>query len=612
MKIFKYLVLVLFTTLSSCNILDVEPKDFLSPEQYYNTEKELNTALTGVYSTFIKSGTFLNNLGRVGLDADEVYNYRDQNSVANYLTAPNDEKILNFWRDYYAGITRANMLLKNIDNAVGVSKERRDVIKGETLFLRGFFYFMLVQNFGDVPLILKPIETSGVDDIQVPRTPAIQVYEQIIRDMEQASELVEDITKIGNGGRANKSAVYGMLARVCLYMAGKPVNAGRPMYEAAKKWAQKVMDNPVHQLNNSYEDVFVKLATDKYDIGESLFEIEFFGNGLGIYANLGGFVGYHNGIMNNNTTNTETNVGQAFAYLQTTAYVYNTFGNGDQRRDWAIAPFTYTGGTDNEVYYAQGAYLFNRFIGKFRRASETLRPKHASRTPQNYPVLRFADVLLMFAEAENELNGPTQDAIEVVNRVRRRGYGKFLNGAGAVSESIKQINITNGGSGYTTAPTVTITGGDGTGATATAVIASGKVSAINITNAGRKFKTVPVITITGGGGTGATATAVLTQITDVDLTPAQTADEVSFREMLYTERTRELAFENMRKADLVRWGIFLTKMKQSLADANSAVAYSSITNAKAYFGNASERDVLWPIPGSEIGVNAKLTQNPGY
>ncbi len=528
MKALKYLTLILLLTLGSCNMLDVKPKDFLSPEQYYNTEDELRTALTGVYSTFVKGGTFLNNMGRMGLDADEVYNYREQNSVADYLTSPNDTKVLSFWREYYGGIDRANMLLKNIDNATFVAKEKRDVIKGEALFLRGFFYFQLVQNFGDVPLILSPIETSDAEVIQVPRKPAKEVYEQIITDMTLAAELVEDITTIGNGGRANKSAVYGMLARICLYMAGNPLNEGRPMYEEARNWAKKVMDIPVHKLNASYKDVFVKLATDHYDIGESIFEIEFFGNGSGIYADLGGFVGGVNGIQNNNITNTETNVGQAYAYLQTTAYAYKAFEEGDLRRDWAISPFTYKSGTDEEVNYASGAYLFNRFIGKFRRSSETLRPKHASRSPQNYPILRFSDILLMFAEAENAINsGPTYEAYEAINQVRRRGFGYD------------------------------------------------------------QFDEDAACDLSG-------------------------LDYAGFFKQIQLERTRELAFENMRKADLVRWGVLVTKMKESLADANSAIAYSSITRAKSYFGNVSERDVLWPIPSYEIGVNSKLTQNPGY
>ena len=75
MKYIKILTAIITISLSSCSgFLDVEPKDSLAPEQYYNTEAELQTALTGVYSTFIKGGTFLNNLGRMGLDAGEVYN----------------------------------------------------------------------------------------------------------------------------------------------------------------------------------------------------------------------------------------------------------------------------------------------------------------------------------------------------------------------------------------------------------------------------------------------------------------------------------------------------------------------------------------------------------
>lgn len=524
MKYIKILTAIITISLSSCSgFLDVEPKDSLAPEQYYNTEAELQTALTGVYSTFIKGGTFLNNLGRVGLDADEVYNYRDQNDVADYATSPNDTKILNFWRDYYAGIERANKLLANIDRAISVAQTKRDIIKGETLFLRAYFYFQLVSNFGGVPLILKSIENSDIEGLQVPRTDAKIVYQQIVADMTTASELVQDITTVGNGGRVNKSAVYGMLARVCLYMAGNPLN-DKTQYQEARKWAKKVMEVSVHTLNPSYQQVFVNYATDKYEIGESIFELEFFGNGIGIYANLGGFVGSANGIQNSN----DTDIGQAFAYLQTTTYVNKAFESGDLRRDWAIAPFTYSNGNPALETIVPAGYHFNKFIGKFRRVSEILKPKHASRTPQNYPIIRFSDVLLMFAEAENEINdGPTQDAYDAINRVRRRGYG-------------------------------------------------------------------------------------FNQLTPNAICDLNGLDHNTFLEQVQLERTRELAFENMRKADLVRWGILTKKMKESLADSKVTPAYSSIVRAQAYFTNASDRDVIWPIPSYEIGVNPKLIQNPGY
>src|SRR5690606_24871647 len=161
MKKILYIIFISSLLLTSCNsVLDVKPRDLLSPDQYYTTEKELQTALSGVYATFLKSGTYLNNLGRLGLDGDEAWNYREVGSVANYAPSPNDEKLESFWKDFYAGISRANMLLQNIDKPTDISEERRNVIKGEALFLRSFFYFMLVSNFGDVPLVLKTIETA--------------------------------------------------------------------------------------------------------------------------------------------------------------------------------------------------------------------------------------------------------------------------------------------------------------------------------------------------------------------------------------------------------------------------------------------------------------------
>src|SRR5690606_19088112 len=145
---------------------------------------------------------------------------------------------------------------------------------------------------------------------------------------------------------------------------------------------------------------------------------------------------------------------------------------------------------------------------KWRREYETLLPKAPTTTPQNSPIIRFSDILLMFAEAENEVNnGPTPAAIEAVNRVRQRSW----------STGVKTITLTNGGSGYTSAPTVTFTGGNGSNAEATAKIEDGKVTAITLNRdpAGimfyseGKYSSPPTITIEGGEGTGATATATI-------------------------------------------------------------------------------------------------------
>ena len=89
-------------------------------------------------------------------------------------------------------------------------------------------------------------------------------------------------------------------------------------------------------------------------------------------------------------------------------------------------------------------------------------------------------------------------------------------------------------------------------------------------------------------------------------------DLTEFREEIQRERARELAYESLRKGDLIRWGIFLTQMKDCLADANKAPSFGDLKHAKATFGNVTARDVLWPIPSYEMALNTNLKQNPGW
>lgn len=220
----------------------------------------------------------------------------------------------------------------------------------------------------------------------------------------------------------------------------------------------------------------------------------------------------------------------------------------------------------------------------------------------------------MYAEAENEVNnGPTPAAIAAVNLVRQRAW----------SNGVKSVTITNGGSGYTTAPTVTFSAGAGTGfwpktATATATITGGAVTAITLNrdltgvtyNVEGQYSSPPTITITGGGGTGATATAAIYMKTDGNLTAAQTASHDAFLSFIQDERMRELNMEGLRKADLIRWGLFL-KVNQDMGNKILQEWPAGTVQAK-YYSNVTQRDLLMPIPSTEIITNQKMTQNPGF
>ena len=187
-----------------------------------------------------------------------------------------------------------------------------------------------------------------------------------------------------------------------------------------------------------------------------------------------------------------------------------------------------------------------------------------------------------------------------------------------MSVGVKEIIVDNRGTGYTSAPKVTIIGGGGSGATAKATVSGGRVTAITLDRdldalafyeEGSGYSSPPVVTITGGGGSGATATAHIHRKTDADLTTAQTSSKESFLALIQDERMREFGFENLRKADLLRWGIFL-EVNQDMG--NRMQQESPGQHFVKIFTNVSSRDLLMPIPNSELTTNRAMVQNPGW
>src|SRR5690606_3668299 len=143
-----------------------------------------------------------------------------------------------------------------------------------------------------------------------------------------------------------------------------------------------------------------------------IWEVEFYGNGMDPTTEYG-----HVGNVNGIAAPATGTIGYSTALLNATHRLYDLYENQDERRDWSIAPFRYSG--ESKVYWGSHQ-IYNRNCGKWRREHETLLPKTNNGTPQNFPLLRYSDVLLMFAEAENFLNGPTTAAHDALNKVRAR------------------------------------------------------------------------------------------------------------------------------------------------------------------------------------------------
>ncbi len=612
MKNIHYIIaIIILTGLSSCQkFLDKpKPEDSLSPGSYFQTAEQLDFAIKGVYDILQSPELYRSKFHYLkGWEAEEGFararNFTTQLNSNEFTSSTSD--VFTYWRDLYKGIARANILIANVDNNVELSKELRDQIRGEALFLRGYYYFLLVQSWGGVPLVITP--TTSIENTDLAKSTDVEIYQQIVTDMTQAETLVPKITTLGFGGRINKSAVRGILARVNLQWAGFPIK-DVSKYAEALKWSKMVMDDAesAHALNPKYSDVFIKVAQDKYDIKESLWEVEFSGNGVGIFAGDAGQVGYNTGAIS------PAIIGTAPGYVWVTATLYNSYLPGDQRRGWNVQNFSYnTSGLKTfkpEPVNQEAIYSLS--TAKWRREYETFLPKQVNLTPQNFQILRYADVLLMFAEAENQISGPTVAAQNAVNLVRRRAYA--LGG-------IKSITVTNGGTTtYTTPPSVVITGGGGTGgAVATAVLTAGKVSAVNLTlndvtgyNYG-SYATPPTISFTGGEGSGATATASLFSVADADM--PTNLSSAGFLTFLQKERSRELCFESLRKFDLIRWGIYVSSMQ---AAANTAIQ-DGITGANAvahfplWYKRVEDKFNLLPVPAQDLTNNKLLVQNPGW
>ncbi len=434
--LYKIGLLGLLVSFASCNFLDVELQGATTEEDYYQNVDQLQEALDGVYAVLGSGSLYADAiLGRTGLSCDLGYEYykKDANTVGYWQASTGDTRIQGFWKECYTAINRANMLLENIDRADGNQREK-DRIRGEAHFLRGYYYYMLVKRFGRVPVVLTTIDDINSAEKFVAQSEVEKVYEQIISDLEKAADLVLPTAEVTEGWQVSQTTCWGMLARVTLNMAGYPANR-KDMYVVSAQWAEKVIASGHHALNPSYEQIFINYSQDVFDIKESMFEVNFWGDNEGVYKTAG-MVGRNIGIASNE----DSPIGFCQGMLRVNPYFYYLFENGDKRRDWTISNFSYgkDGSKTYDVTPEEGAIVSRKYCAKFRREYEISSSKNTTYTAINFPLLRYSDVLLMYAEcyAFDPSSADQTKALERLNMVRRRGYGL------PIDEAAPSVDIT--------------------------------------------------------------------------------------------------------------------------------------------------------------------------
>jgi starch-binding outer membrane protein, SusD/RagB family len=410
--------MVLFT---SCNKLSESPQGSLLPSEFFKTQADAVAAVTATYSTL---STDINNdfpiYGRnLNLLIDnpsdnQVYSPSNTNPDVRALgtatyTSTND-RVHKIYAQLYWGIDKANLAIDGVATIPAAqfsSYSQLNLIR-EARFIRALYYFDLVRLFGDVPLVIHDAGTIANARILVARTSKDTVYKQIITDLDSAALLPATQTST-NAGRVTSGAALALLGKVYVQQRDWPnaVATLKQVITAGTTGIPSATGVFGYDLFSKFTDAF-QAATKNGK--EHVFSAQFNG-GVG-----GGFVAEQNLSSFSWTTS---------SYLSDqpadTTVVNPLFNIADQRRTATFYDSLYNSSTGQWSHWPY--YNFFKFVDQSTGITTALAGNQGLKSKINFPVIRYADVLLLYAEALNELNnGPTSEAYAALNIVRGRAY----------------------------------------------------------------------------------------------------------------------------------------------------------------------------------------------
>lgn len=402
---------LLSVILISCtdSFVDREPAYSIDSENYFNSEEDYNKALIAAYD--LLQSSYVNVLlGEIASDntvsggesANDVIGFQQ---IDEMIHNPVNSNLKDIWNWMFAGVNRANYILEFKDKTDFEGKEQ---VIAEARFLRAYYHFELVKWFGPIPLKGDARFKLG-DEKTIPRSPVADVYAVIESDLIYAINNLNEVAS--ETGRATKGAAQALLGKAYLYQ-NKFVDAANVL--------EDVIQSGNYSLVSNYNSIFENAGENG---PESVFEVQYSdaeGAGFGcLQCSEGNVAVGFNGIRNYNGPLFDS----GFSFNLPTQAAYDAFEIGDNRRDvaildieaWALA----TGATFGIGYKHTGFYN-RKYLP--RDGDANLGDQNLT-NPNNYRAIRYADVLLMAAEAFNRGGIDDGKARTYLNEVRRRAFG---------------------------------------------------------------------------------------------------------------------------------------------------------------------------------------------
>lgn len=447
MKLKNILVIGLTSlTLASCNdFLDVESPSSYSEEFVFSQKTEINRALNGVYASILVNDLYGKAFQRTFILNSDVEmmisstNVATHNSYARFDCDDQGSEINKYWQAAYKAIEDANRFIYNLENSPLYNEEDAEIMQmmGEAKCIRAMVYHDMVVMFGDIPFTFRPASQLGGDYV-IPIMDRKEIQDNLINDLKAIAPKMSSSASV-TVERASQEFAYALIARIALTAGGyslhpdknNPKSYGvmsRPenyqdYYRIAKEYTNLVISSGSHSIGTSYKDVFLKESNfELISKGDPIFEIPFAKESTGETGNIQG----PTSTANEGQTLGKNVWGAADGNGRLNAFYRYSFDDKDKRRDFVNGLWYYGNSTNNVsqdscLIRSDSTVHNNKWSKLWANAGQFLNTSSGS-TGINFPYMRYADVLLMNAEAINELEGPTKEAQESLRQVRSRAF----------------------------------------------------------------------------------------------------------------------------------------------------------------------------------------------